>query len=74
MNFHTGKDATPDPARVAVARHLAASGPTAGDELAVVLGLTPERFWVLINHPWFEITGKGWDLTDRGRGEGVGTG
>jgi hypothetical protein len=70
MNFHRPKDADRDSARVAIARHLDASGPTAGDELAEALGLAPERFWALINHPWFEITGKGWQLTDQGRSEG----
>ena len=30
-----------------------------------------ERFWALVNHPWFEITGKGWVLTARGRVEGL---
>ena len=70
MPFNRPKDATPDPARVALARHLDATGPTPGDELTAALGLTPERFWVLINHPWFEITGRGWRLTDLGRGRG----
>jgi hypothetical protein len=27
---------------------------------------------VLVNHPCFEITGKGWDLTELGRKEGLG--
>jgi hypothetical protein len=72
MNFNKSRGTDRDPARVAIARHLAASGPTAGDELTAALGLTPERFWVLINHPWFEITGKGWQLTDQGRAEGLG--
>jgi hypothetical protein len=71
MNFYRDKSTSHDPARVAIARHLEARGPTAGDELTKALGLTPERFWVLINHPWFEITGKGWQLTDQGRDEGV---
>jgi hypothetical protein len=68
MNFRRTKDADPD--QVTIARYLGANGPTAGDELADALGMSPERFWVLINHPWFEITGKGWTLTDLGREEG----
>ena len=70
MNHHRTKDKSRDPDRVALARHLDTCGPTAGDELTETLGLTPERFWALINHPWFEITGKGWQLTDQGRDEG----
>jgi hypothetical protein len=69
MNFRRTKDTDPD--HVAIARYLAAHGPTAGDALADALGMSPERFWVLINHPWFEITGKGWRLTDLGRAEGL---
>jgi hypothetical protein len=61
----------PDPTRVAIARYLAAQGPTPGDDLAAAMGLTLERFWVLINHPWFEITGKGWNLSQAGRDEGL---
>jgi hypothetical protein len=53
-------------------RHLDECGPTSGDELTEALDLTPERFWALVNHPWFEITGKGWDLTETGRKEGLG--
>ena len=72
MPFHRAKDAAQDPVRVKIARHLAANGPTPGDALTAAVGLTPERFWVVINHPWFEITGKGWGLTDRGRAEAPG--
>ena len=71
MNFKKPKPKDTDPDRIAIARHLDASGPTAGDELTETLGLTPERFWVLVNHPWFEITGKGWQLTEQGREEGL---
>jgi hypothetical protein len=63
----TPKQSIPDPQRAAIADHLAAHGPTQGDALAVAVGLTPERFWALINHPWFDICGRGWDLTDAGR-------
>lgn len=70
MVFRRDRDGPPDPDRVAIARHLARTGPTPGDELAAAVGLSPERFWVLVNHPWFEITGKGWGLTDQGRTEG----
>lgn len=35
--------------------------------MAAALALTPTRFWRLINHPWFDVTGKGWDLIDAGR-------
>lgn len=71
MHFHNAKDTERNPGRVAIAKYLDESGPTAGDALAVAVGMTPERFWVAINHPWFEITGKGWGLTDRGRSEGL---
>ena len=53
----------------AIARYLEAHGRTPGDELAKALGMTAERFWPLINHPWFDITGTGWEITDRGRKE-----
>lgn len=64
-------DTKKDAERVVLARHLTTHGATAGDELAEAVGLSLERFWVLINHPWFEITGKGWDLTQEGRREWV---
>ena len=60
-----------DPDRVAIARYLDVCGPTAGDKLTKALGLMPEQFWALVNHPWFKITGKGWDLTEAGRREGL---
>ncbi len=63
----TPKQSIPEPDRSAIADHLAEHGPTPGDDLAAALALTPERFWQLINHPWFDVTGKGWDLTDAGR-------
>ena len=50
-------------------RHLEAVGPTPGDVLAADVGLTPERFWGLINCPWFDITGRGWIVSGRGRAE-----
>lgn len=61
--------ADPTVDRVRIARHLADHGPTPGDDLAAALRLSPERFWGLVNHPWFDITGGGWRLTDRGRAE-----
>jgi hypothetical protein len=60
-----------DPDRVAIAVYLGERGPTAGDKLTRALALMPERFWALVNHPWFKITGKGWDLTETGRREGL---
>ncbi len=72
MSFRKSKDCEPE--HVAIARHLGESGLTPGDELAAALGLTPDRFWGLVNHPWFEITGKGWVLTQTGRKEGLGAG
>jgi hypothetical protein len=72
MSFNKSKVADRDPDRLAIARHLDENGPTAGDELAGAVGLSPERFWALVNCPWFEITGRGWDLTDQGRDEAIG--
>ena len=72
MNFRKAKDAANNPACVAIATYLRANGPTAGDDLAVAVGLTPERFWVAIQHPWFIITGKGWDLSELGQRESGG--
>lgn len=67
----TRKTSSADPARAALARHLAVRGPTAGDELADATGLTLTRFWELINHPWFSLTGKGYVLSDEGRADGL---
>lgn len=58
-----------DTGRARIARHLAERGPTPGDELAVAVGLTVEQFWTVINHPWFDLTGKGYVLTEAGRAE-----
>ena len=60
-------DPTEDHRRIA--HHLSKFGPTPGDDLAAALELSPNRFWQLVNHPWFVITGTGWMLTDRGRQE-----
>jgi hypothetical protein len=62
-------DPTDDHRRIA--RYLADHGPTHGDRLARALGLTLEEFWPLINAPWFDIARGGWDLTERGRREGL---
>jgi hypothetical protein len=59
----------PTGGRKQIAEHLAAHGPTPGDQLAEHLALTPERFWALVFCPWFEIEAGGWTLTDRGRQE-----
>ena len=60
--------------RRAIARYLAAHGPMHGDKLAEAVGHTLERFWVLINCPWFDIVRGGWDITDQGRREALGEG
>jgi hypothetical protein len=60
--------------RQRLARYLADRGPTHGDRLAAAIGLTEERFWVLINHPWFELVKGGYNLTEAGRREGLGEG
>ena len=54
-----------------IAAFLASQGPTDGERLAERLGMTLGRFWTLINCGWFDITTGGWDLTDRGRREGL---
>jgi hypothetical protein len=56
-----------------IAGYLAEHGPTPGDRLAERLGLTPGRFWPLINCGWFDIVAGGWGLTGRGRREALGT-
>ena len=70
MRFGNGKVTTGDPARLAIARHLAGHGATPGDALAAAVGLTVDQFWAVINHPWFEVTGKGYTLTEAGKREG----
>ncbi len=72
MRFGNGKAGVSDPKRVFIARHLAEHGPTPGDALAVAVGLTVEQFWEVVNHPWFDLTGKGYVLTDQGRAESAG--
>ena len=57
--------------RAAIVCHLAEHGPTDGEQLTTALRLAPSRFWSLINHRWFEVTAAGWDLTARGRAEGL---
>lgn len=57
-----------------IARHLAESGPMHGDRLTAALGFTEEKFWALINHPWFHLVKGGYDLTELGRQEGLGDG
>ena len=54
-----------------LARHLVNHSPLPGDALAVATGLTIDRFWGIINHPWFDLTGKGYVLTEQGRKESV---
>ena len=55
--------------RLAVARLLAARGPTPGDEAAAALGWTADHWWEVVGRAceWFDLTGKGWRLTDAGR-------
>jgi hypothetical protein len=53
--------------RLRVAAYLAAQGPTPGDRLAELFGLSLDRFWQLIHCPWFRIEGRGWVVTARGR-------
>lgn len=55
--------------RKRIAGYLAENGPTHGDRLADGLGMTLDRFWPLINCPWFDIMTGGWGLTERGRVE-----
>lgn len=57
--------------RKQIAKHLNTHGRIPGDELAATLGMTLEKFWPLINHPWFEITAQGWELSERGRREAL---
>ena len=58
--------------RKRLAGYLAENGPTHGDRMAAALGLTLERFWPLVNCPWFDIVRGGWGLTERGRLEAFG--
>jgi len=66
--------ADPTADRRRIAEHLNASGPMHGDKLAAALDMTLERFWPLINCPWFDIMTGGWGLTDTGRREALGIG
>ena len=52
-----------------IAGYMAEHGPMHGDRLAGELGLSLERFWGLINCPWFDIVTGGWGLSARGSGE-----
>lgn len=72
MKFGSGKPAGIDPQRVRIARHLSEHGPTPGDALADALGLSAEQFWAVVNHPWFDVTGKGYVLTEAGKREWLG--
>ena len=69
MTFGNGKAVLTDPKRVLIARHLTEHGPTPGDALAAAVGMTVDQFWAVINHPWFEVTGKGYVLTEAGKRE-----
>lgn len=62
----------PSGERKRIAGYLADHGPMHGDRLAGELGMTLERFWPLINCPWFDVMTGGWGLTDRGRQEALG--
>ena len=55
--------------RLAVAQLLASRGPIPGDEAAAALGWTIDRWWAAVGTrvEWFDLTGKGWILTDAGR-------
>ena len=63
----------PPPAQVeadrrAVARFLTGRGPVPGATAAEALGWPLERWWAAIGGgDWFEITGRGWVLSDKGR-------
>jgi len=63
------RDAGHSPDRWAVARLLADRQPIPGDEAAVALGWTVERWWDAVSRyaEWFDFTGKGWILTEEGR-------
>jgi hypothetical protein len=60
-------EAAPD--RLAVARLLATHGPVPGDEAAAALGWSTARWWDVVGRSgeWFDVTGRGWVLTDAGR-------
>jgi hypothetical protein len=57
------------PDRLAVARLLASHGPVPGDEAAAALGWSTARWWDVVGRSgeWFDVTGRGWVLTDAGR-------
>lgn len=55
--------------RLKIARHIRDHGPAPGDDTAFALGITTEKFWESVSCPWFDISGKGWILTERGREE-----
>jgi hypothetical protein len=54
----------------AVARLLASLGPVPGDAAAGLLGWSADRWWGVVSNrsEWFDLTGKGWALTEAGRG------
>jgi hypothetical protein len=60
------------PDRERVARFLIDHPETPGDEAAAALGLTPSRWWVLVQAHWFDFTGKGWYVTAAGKLEAFG--
>jgi hypothetical protein len=59
--------ATPDVA--ALAKLLSIRGPLTGADAVSILGWTTERWWGVVGSGgvWFDLTGKGWVLTDAGR-------
>jgi hypothetical protein len=61
------KPVTPDV--VAVVRLLTEQGPLMGEEVANLLGWPADRWWKVVasRGAWFELTGKGWVLTDEGK-------
>ena len=42
------------------------------DKAARLVGVTVDQFWAVINHPWFDLTGRGYVLTEAGRSESTG--
>jgi hypothetical protein len=61
------KPVTPDVA--AVVRLLTDRAPLMGEEAAKLLGWPPDRWWAVIasRGAWFELTDRGWVLTEVGR-------
>lgn len=65
----TRKKNAPTPDTLAVVRFLIVQGPLSGEDAAEILGWSAERWWNAVSYSGelFDLTGRGWVVTDAGR-------